>query len=133
MRYSKLLFLALLWLTPVRAQQSVVIPATTNSIPIAGTIAVQTQIVAGVPGKSIYVTAIDLVPVPTSTVGFTQGTGTDCAVGTTFVDAATGYSAGQTLSKGYGLGAVWALLPGNSLCIIIQTATAPGSLSYSIF
>jgi hypothetical protein len=117
----------------VRAQQSVVIPGTTASIPVTGTVAGATVIVAGIGGKNIYVTSINLVPVATSVVTLTQGTGAGCGTGTTNVTGAMTFNAGQFLSVGGGYGAVLALLPGNSLCITIGTAAAPGSLSYSLF
>jgi hypothetical protein len=64
------------------AQQSVVIPGTTASIPITGTIGAATVIVTGVAGKSVYVTAVGLIPVATSAVTFTQNTGAACGTGT---------------------------------------------------
>jgi hypothetical protein len=115
------------------AQQSVVVPATTNSIPIVGTVAAATILVAGQAGKSIYVTAVGLIPIATSVVTFTQGTGAGCGTGTTNVTGAMTFSAGQVLTLGDGYGAVWVLLQGNSLCITVGTAAAPGSLAYSLF
>src|SRR5205823_10587622 len=102
-RFSKLwLILALSLCVPAQAQQSVVVPATTNSIQIVGTVAAQTQIVAGVLGKSIYVTSVDLVPTPTSTIQFVQGTGTNCLTGGSIVHAAVDLPTGTVLSKGGG-------------------------------
>ena len=57
---------------PAAAQQSVVVPATMISIPIVGTIAASTVLVAGVPRKSIFVTSVALVPVATAAVLFSQ-------------------------------------------------------------
>jgi hypothetical protein len=43
------------------------------------------------------------------------------------------FNAGQFLTVGSGYGAVLVFLPGNSLCITVGVAAAPGSLSYSLF
>lgn len=115
------------------AQQSVFVPATTNQISIAGTVATSTRIVTGIAGKSIYVTGVALIPVATSVVTFTYGTGTNCGTGTTSITGAMTFAAGQTLTYGIGNGAVFVLPQGNDLCITIATAAAPGSLAYSIF
>lgn len=109
-------------------------PATQASIAIPGTVASVAVLIAGVPGERIYITSIDLVPVATSVVTFTQGTGATCTGGTASnVTGALTFAAGQTYSKGSGYGAVWVLGLGNSLCITIATAAAPGSISYSIY
>ena len=131
----KLLLAVLLSIVSTEAwsQQSVVTPSTTNSIAITGTVATTTVIVTGVASKSVYVTSVALVPVATSVVTFTQGTGAACATGTSSVTGAMTFNAGQVLTLGDGYGAVWALLPGNSLCITVGTVAAPGSLSYSQF
>ncbi len=126
----------LFWLgliTSAFAQQSVIVPATTNQISIAGTVATSTRIVTGISGKSIYVTAILLVPVATSVVTFTTGTGSNCGTGTANVTGALTFTAIQTVSHGIGNGAVFVIPQGNDLCITIATAAAPGSLAYSIF
>ena len=91
-------------------------------------------LVTGIAGQRIYVTSIDLVPVATSVVTFSQGTGATCSGGTASnVTGALTFSAGQVYSKGSGNGALWVLAPGNNLCITIATAAAPGSISYSIY
>lgn len=115
------------------AQQSVFVPATTNQISIAGTVAAATKIVTGISGKSIYVTGVALIPVATSVVTFTTGTGTNCGTGTASVTGAMTFAAGQTLTYGIGNGAVFVIPQGNDLCITIATAAAPGSLAYSLF
>jgi hypothetical protein len=117
---------------PAGAQQSVTIPASTASTPIAGTIATATALVNGIAGQRIYVTSVDLVPVATSVVTFTSGTGATCTTPSNVTGALT-FSAGQTYSKGVGAGAVWVLPPGASLCITVAVAAAPGSLAYSQF
>jgi hypothetical protein len=134
MTRAAVLALALaLTLGPVKAQQSVITPATAAQISIAGTVATITKIVSGQQGKSIYVTAVGLVPVSTSVVTFSSGTGTNCGTNTANVTGALTFASGQTFSLGSGLGAVWVLPQGADLCITIGTAAAPGSLAYSIF
>lgn len=115
------------------AQQSVVVPATTNQISVAGTVAAATKIVTGISGKQIYVTALLLVPVATAVVTFTYGTGTNCGTGTTSLTGAMTFAAAQTIAHGSGNGAIFVLPQGVDLCITIATAAAPGSLAYSLF
>lgn len=122
-----------LGLAPAQAQQSVSVPATTASIPIAGTVAGSTKIITGVAGKSIYITSIALVPVDTAVVTLTYGTGTNCGTGTGSLTGAMTFAAGQVLNFGTGFGAVLVVPSGNDVCITIATAAAPGSLSYSLF
>ena len=125
-------FLAL-WHTPASAQLAPP-PATQTSLPIVGTVASASVLIAGAAGQRIYVTAVDLVPVATSVVTFTQGTGSTCSGGTASnVTGALTFAAGETYSKGSGYGAVWVLGLGNNLCVTIATAAAPGSIAYSIY
>ena len=126
-----LLFAAQLLMGPASAQQ--ITPATMFTIPITGTVATATVLVTGIPSQRIYVTAVGLVPVATSVVTFTSGTGAGCGTGTANVTGAMTFAAGQTLAFGDGYGAVWALPLGASLCITIATAAAPGSLAYGMF
>jgi hypothetical protein len=132
---ATLLFvLACGWLSqPSTAQQSVIVPATTNQIAMAGSTYTITKIITGITGKQIYVTAIFLAPVATSVVTFSYGTGTNCGTGTTVIGTAMTFSAGQTLSIGTGNGAVMVIPSGNDLCATVATAAAPGFLSYALF
>ena len=132
-RFGAALLLLLGLVTAAPAQQSVVVPATTAQIAIAGTVAASTRIVTGISGKSIYVTALALVPVATSVVTFTTGTGTNCGTGTANVTGAMTFAAGQAIAHGSGNGAIFVIPQGNDLCITIGTAAAPGVLAYSIF
>lgn len=115
------------------AQQSVFVPATTNQIAIAGTVAASTRIVTGIAGKRIYVTALLLTPVATGVVTFTTGTGTNCGTSTASVTGAMTFAAGQEVNWGTGNGALFVLPAGFDLCITIATAAAPGALAYAIF
>ena len=131
----KLLFvLALsLFLGEAQAQQSVFVPATTATIAVAGTVAARTRIITGLTGKSIYLTAIALVPVATGVVTLSQGTGTNCGTDTVVLTGVMTFAAGQTLTIGTGNGTVLVLAPATDLCITIATAAAPGFIAYSIF
>jgi hypothetical protein len=115
------------------AQQAVTVPSTTTSIPISGGIAAATVLVSGVVGQRIYVTSVALIPVATASVLFTQGTGAGCGTGTSGVTGTMVFNSGQVLTIGDGYGVVWALAPGNSLCVTVATAAGPGSLSYAQF
>ena len=134
---NKIIFLAIvLFLATIgiaSAQQSVVVPATTNQISITGTVAVATRVITGITGKRIYVTAVGLTPVATSVVTFTTGTGSNCGTGTASITGAMTFAAGQELNIGTGNGAIFVLPAGNDLCITIATAAAPGFLAYAIF
>lgn len=122
-----------LGLAPAQAQQSVVVPATTTQVAVAGTVAARTKIVSAIAGKSIYVTSVALVPVATAAVTFSYGTGSDCGTGTGTLTGVMVFAAGQVLALGSGYGAVWVLPPATDLCITVATAAAPGSLAYSQF
>lgn len=126
------LFLLSLGLAPAQAQQ-VVVPATTASIPVAGTVAARTKIISGIAGKSIYITSMALVPVATAAVTISVGTGTNCGTNTATLTGVLTFSAGQTLSLGVGNGAVLVAPVGADVCITVGTAAAPGSISYSQF
>ena len=127
-----LAIVAIFALTPAGAQLAPP-PATQASLPIVGTVA-SASVSSLQCGQRIYVTSVDLVPVATSVVTFTQGTGSTCSGGTASnVTGALTFSAGQTYRKGSGYGAVWVLGSGAALCVTIATAAAPGSISYSIY
>ena|SRR5882724_3969380 len=113
--------------------QSFPIPASTIQIPIAGTVAASTRIVTGVAGRQIIVTAVFQIPVATSVVTYTYGTGTNCGTGTASVTGALTFGAGQILEIGNGYGGIFILPQGVDLCITIVTAAAPGSLAYTLF
>lgn len=131
-------FLAGLLLTQLdrnsaRAQQSVVVPATTSSITLNGGPATIAKIISGITGQRIYITQVSIVPVATAVVTLSQGTGTNCGTGTAAITSAMTFAAGQTFIAGTGNGAVFALNSGNDLCITTATAAAPGSLAFSQF
>lgn len=117
------------------AQQSVVVPATTNQIAIAGTASgASARIVTGIAGKRIYVTAFGLVPtVAAAIVTFTTGTGTNCGSNTASVTGAMTFATTTPLAIGTGNGAIFVLPAGFDLCITITAQAAPGFLAYAIF
>ena len=113
--------------------QPPIIPTTQSSLSITGTVATSTQIVAAITGRRVYVTAVSHVPVATSVVTYTSGTGTNCGTGTANVTGAMTFAAGQTIHLGSGNGALWVLPISAALCITIATAVAPGSLAFAQF
>lgn len=125
-----LIFIGLL--SPALAQ-SPVTPSTSAQIAIAGTVAASTRIITGQTNKQIYVTALLLIPVATSVVTFTYGTGTNCGTNTVSITGAMTFAAGAVVAHGGGFGAVFVLPRGTDLCITIATAAAPGSLAYALF
>ena len=127
----RILLASLLALASAVPAASQTVPATQASVPVTGTVATAAVIVTGAAGQRIYVTSVLLAPVATSVVTFTQGTGAACGTGTTNVTGAMTFGAAAVLEFGNGNGAVWALETGNSLCITIATAVAPGSISYA--
>lgn len=116
------------------AQQSVVVPATMASIPITVSTATTTLLVTGIAGKSIYVTAVDLISAGTGNAQFIAGTGATCGTGTVNVSGNYNLTAQTGFTKATGNGAVWALAQGLSLCLVTSANVGmPGSLSYAIF
>lgn len=119
--------------TPARSQQSVIIPATTNTDPVAGTVATITKLISGASGKRIYITAIGLHPAATSVVTLTTGTGTNCGTGPVVIYGPATFQASENWYQGTGNGAIMALPSGADLCITVGTAAAPGFISYTVF
>lgn len=112
--------------------QTAMFPVPSIQISIAGTVAASTRIITVPIGKQIVVTALQQVPVATSVVTYTYGTGTNCGTGTTSLTGAMTFSAGQVTNMGSGGGPIMILPQGNDLCVTIATAAAPGSLVYTL-
>lgn len=113
-------------------------PTPAFNLSIAGTVAASTKIITapttgGPSGKQIIITSIMQVPVATSVVTYTYGTGTNCGTGTTSLTGAMIFAAGQVLNMGSGIAPIMILPPGNDLCVTIATAAAPGSLTYTLW
>lgn len=109
------------------------IPLPSIHLSIAGTVAASTKIITATAGKQIIVTAINQIPVATSVVTYTYGTGTNCGTGTTSLTGAMIFATGQVLVNGSGTGPVFILPQAVDLCVTIATAAAPGSLVYTLF
>lgn len=134
MKRLVLTLLLYLWLNPAFAQQSVFVPATMASIPITISTATTTLLVTGISGKSIYVTAVDIIAAGTGNIQFVAGTGATCGTGQTNVSGNYNLTAQVGFTKATGNGAVWVVPQGNNLCAITSQAVGmPGSLSYAIF
>lgn len=116
------------------AQQSVQVPATMFSGPIAISTATTTLVVTGVTGKRIYVTHIDAVAGGTGNLQFISGTGSTCGTGSANVSGNYNLIAQTGISFGIGNGAIWALPLGASLCAVTSAAVGmSGSISYAIY
>jgi hypothetical protein len=104
------------------------------SLPINLSISTTTQLVAGVSGKAIYITAWDVIAAGTTNFSFEYGTGTNCAVGTTALTGPYGLVAQFGAAKGSGLGPVLVVPTGNALCAVNSaTVQVSGSLAYTQF
>lgn len=133
MKRLALLFLLLL-AGGAQAQQSVFVPATMASTPIAITTAVTTRLVIGITGRSIYVTAVDVVAAGTGNIQFISGTGATCGTGSANVTGDYNLVAQTGFAKGTGNGAIWVVPQGASLCAVTSAAVGmAGSLAYAIF
>lgn len=134
---KRLLLALTLWLGALGAaiaQQSVVVPATMASIPITISTATTTLLVTGVTGKSIFVTAVDIIAAGTGNIQFVSGTGASCGTGQVNVTGQYNLTAQVGFTKAAGNGVVWVLAKGASLCAITSANVGmPGSLSYAIF
>lgn len=114
------------------AQQAVYIPATMASATFSAITTIN-QIIAAIPGKSIYITNISIHPASTSVVTLSYGTGTNCGTGTTIFYGPSTFQGGENVYDGTGYGAIFVVPQGNAVCITIATAVAPGWVSYALF
>lgn len=128
------LLLALLLSGAAQAQQSVFVPATMASVPITISTATTTLLVTGITGKSIYVTAVDVIAAGTGNIQFIAGTGATCGTGTVNISGNYSLTAQVGFTKAAGNGAIWVVPQSASLCAVTSGAVGmPGSLSYAIF
>lgn len=119
---------------PAKPQQSVFVPATMASVAVTISTATTTKLVDGVTGKSIYVTAADIISAGTGNIQFISGTGATCGTGTTNVSGNYNLTAQVGFTKGTGNGALWVLTQGHNLCAVTSAGVGmPGSISYAIF
>lgn len=116
------------------AQQAVVVPATMATIPITISTATTTQLITGISGKSIYVTAVDIISAGTGDIQFIAGTGSTCGTNTVNLSGNYNLTAQVGFVKGTGYGAIWVAPQGDSICAVTSAAVAmPGSMGYAIF
>jgi hypothetical protein len=109
-------------------------PTTTASIPLPSAIQAQTKFIAGVAGKSTYITAVHLVPGIGSRVAWTAGTGTNCGSDTTALNSVETYLGGAGAeSWGTGQGALMVAPQGYDICLTIGTAAVGGTVAYGQF
>jgi len=116
------------------AQQAVIVPATTASIPITISTATTTRLILGVTGLSTYITAVDIVAAGTGNIQFIAGTGATCGTATVNVSGNYNLIAQQGFVKGTGYGVVWVIGAGLSLCAVTSANVGmPGSMAYAQF
>jgi hypothetical protein len=112
--------------------QSPTIPGTQRTVDITGT-AGTTRVIPGIAGRSIYITALLLVPVATAVVTISTGTGAACGTNNVPLSGAMTFAAGDPIEYGTGNGAVFVAPVGQDFCIAVGTANAPGSVSFAQF
>jgi len=104
------------------------------SVPINISTATTTQLVAAAAGRSIYVTAWDVIAAGTGNITLEYGTGSNCGTGTTALTGAYNLTAQTGISKGNGLGPVLVAPAGNALCALTSAAVQmSGSVAYTQF
>jgi hypothetical protein len=102
------------------------------SAPINFSTAATIQVIAAIPGQSLYLTSWDAIAGGTTNLTWEFGTGSNCATGTTVLTGAYPLTAQQGLAKGGGVGAVFVVPPGNALCAVNSAAVqVSGSISYA--
>lgn len=113
---------------------SPVIPATQKSIAIAISTGTTTRLVALLGNLSIYITAVDVIADGTGHIQFIAGTGATCGSGTVNLTGNYALTAQVGFTKGTGVGALWVVPPGFSLCAVTDSAVNyTGSMSYAQF
>lgn len=134
MKHLFIVLLLCLGLSPVWAQKAVIVPATTASAPINISTATTTQLVAGIAGQSIYVTAVDVIAAGVGNIQFTAGTGGICGTATVNITGNYALTAQVGFTKGTGNGALWVVPQGSGLCAVTSAAVGMfGSLAYAQF
>ena len=129
-RLGLALILALLGIASAQAQA--VIPYTQASVPVVISTATTTRLITGISGLRIYVTAVDIIAGGTGDIQFIAGTGATCGTSSVNVTGDYNLTAQVGFTKGTGVGALWVLPLGDSLCAITgQAVGMPGSISYA--
>lgn len=110
------------------------VPVTTATIALPTATQARTKLIAGISGKSTYITGFHISPVATAVITWSAGTGTNCGTNTTVLDGPDTYPSG-TLADSYGVGqgAVLVAPQGYDVCLTITTAAIAGSVAYGQF
>lgn len=107
---------------------------TGGSVPISISTATTTQLIALSTGKSIYITAWDVIAAGAGNITLVYGTGSSCGTGTTALTGAYNLAAQFGIAKGDGMGPVLIVPASNALCAVTSAGTQmSGSVSYSQF
>ena len=133
-RLLKALLLGAAVLAPATVlAQNALPPVSTQKSAIFAGIQTITQLIAGIAGKSIYITNITNHPASTSVFTLSYGTGTNCGTGTQAFYGPSTFQAGENVYDGDGAGAVFVVPAGNAVCVTAATATSIGWVSYAQF
>jgi hypothetical protein len=104
----------------------------TASVPVTGSTAVTTELVALAAGKRVYVCGFVLNGAGAATVTLKYGTGTACATGTASLTGAMKLIDGSTIAVGTGAGMITKTPVSQSLCWTNSAAVqVSGVLSYA--
>ena len=124
------------------AQTQPVVPLTQASVPIAIAGAGTTQLVAGISGRTIYITSVSVIATTAGTFQLIYGNGATCTTGALPNGNLTGaysFAANGGMVLGNGSGVVLTVplsagLPpqGQNVCVV-TTAAMQGSLGYAQF
>ena len=110
------------------------VTAPDSSIPITTASATTIQVIAGVAGKSVYVTDLDVMAAGTTNVTFSHGTQTTtpCDTASGALTGAFPLTAGAKISHAGAFGAFWTLPTGQQLCMTSSAAIqVSGWVSYA--
>lgn len=120
--------------TPSYAQTATISPTATSTLAVSISTGTTTLLIGGVSGQRIYVTSADVIAAGTGNIQFEYGTGTTCGGGTTNLTGNYNLIAQTGFTKGAGVGPIWVVPAGNSLCAVTNNAVGmAGSLSYAQF
>ena len=104
------------------------------SVPINISSATTTQLVAAASGKTIYITAWDVIAAGSGSIMLEYGTGLNCGSGTTALTGSYSLAAQFGIAKGNGLGPVFVVPASNALCALTSaTVQMSGSVSFTQF
>ena len=110
------------------------IPTTQATAALPTSTQARTKLIAGIAGKSTYITSWHIVPASGAVVTWSSGTGTNCGTGPTILDGPDTYgTTPQPDGYGVGAGAILVAPQGADVCLTVGTAVIAGSVGYGQF